>query len=187
MTVRACGEKLGMIVDRFERLDSALCRSFNRGCRVPVMRTFFRVVSRLGDGVFWYALMAVFPLVAARDGVMIALHMGLTSLVGVAIYKLLKSRFVRERPYVNHNEIICAMPPLDRYSFPSGHTLHAISFSVIASTYYPPLVWVLMPFAILVALSRMILGLHYPTDVLVGAVIGGLLALAGFQLTGSPS
>jgi undecaprenyl-diphosphatase len=184
MSVRVYAEKLGMVVECVERLDSTLCRAFNRGCRVPTARSLFRVVSRLGDGVFWYALMAVFPLVVARDGVMIALHMGLTSVVGVIIYKLLKSRFVRERPYVSHNEIICAISPLDRYSFPSGHTLHAISFSVIACTYYPALAWVLVPFAILVALSRMVLGLHYPTDVLVGAVIGGLLALGSLRITG---
>jgi undecaprenyl-diphosphatase len=64
------------------------------------------------------------------------------------------------------------VPPLDRFSFPSGHTLHAVSFSTVALFYYPQLGWLLVPFTLLVAASRIVLGLHYPSDVLVASVIG---------------
>lgn len=74
------------------------------------------------------------------------------------------------------------MPPLDRYSFPSGHTLHAVCFTGIACAYQPLFAWVLVPFALLVALSRLVLGLHYPSDVLAGALIGGGLALSSLAL-----
>jgi undecaprenyl-diphosphatase len=74
--------------------------------------------------------------------------------------------------------------PLDHYSFPSGHTLHAVSFTVVALHYYPQLAWVLVPFTLLVAGSRVFLGLHYPSDVAAAAAIGYLLAYAGILFVG---
>ncbi|MFP4207426.1 MAG: phosphatase PAP2 family protein [Wenzhouxiangella sp.] len=102
--------------------------------------------------------------------------MALGALSGLAIYKALKAVLVRERPYISHADITCLTAPLDRYSFPSGHTLHAVFFAVMASAWFPILAPVLFLFAGLVALSRPLLGLHYPTDVLVGALIGWSLA-----------
>ncbi len=58
----------------------------------------------------------------------------------------------------------------------SGHTLHAVSFSIVALAYYPWLAPLLVPFSAGVALSRVVLGLHYPSDVLAATVIGVLLA-----------
>ena len=89
---------------------------------------------------------------------------------------------VRERPYITRGSLTLGTAPLDVYSFPSGHTLHAVAFTVVALSYYPQLAWVLIGFATLVALSRVILGLHYPTDVLAGAVIGAVLARLSFVL-----
>jgi undecaprenyl-diphosphatase len=65
--------------------------------------------------------------------------------------------------------IRCFMPPLDRYSFPSGPTLHAVAFIVIACSYIPWLAVLLVPFAAAVALSRVVLGLQYPSDVATGS------------------
>ena len=72
------------------------------------------------------------------------------------------------------------MAPLDEFSFPSGHTLHAVAFTLVALTYYPLLAWLLIPFSASVAASRVVLGLHYPSDVLAATVIGS--ALAGVAL-----
>ena len=83
---------------------------------------------------------------------------------------------------MRHPGINLAMPPLDRYSFPSGHTLHAVSFAWQAIAHFPALSWILVPAASLIALSRVVLGLHYPTDVLAGAAIGALLAACGLAL-----
>jgi undecaprenyl-diphosphatase len=108
--------------------------------------------------------------------------MGLTGVLGVILYKLLKRVCVRERPFITHSSIALAGAPLDRYSFPSGHTLHAVSFAWQASVHFPELSWVLVPLAAVIAGSRVVLGLHYPTDVLVGAVIGASLAELGLSL-----
>jgi undecaprenyl-diphosphatase len=76
------------------------------------------------------------------------------------------------------------MAPLDRYSFPSGHTLHAVCFTTLATSHVPGLAPVLLPFAALVAASRVVLGLHYPSDVLVGAALGASLASGALAIAG---
>ena len=99
--------------------------------------------------------------------------------VCLVLYKWLKAKTTRPRPCARHGRILPRVAPLDEYSFPSGHTLHATTFTLIAIYYYPLLIWLLLPFATLVALSRIVLGLHYPSDVLAGMVLGaGLAALA---------
>jgi undecaprenyl-diphosphatase len=142
----------------------------------------FQIVSRLGDGVIWYVLIFSLPLLYGPAGTRPAVTMALTGILGVILYKLLKRVFVRARPFITHSSIALAGAPLARYSFPSGHTLHAVSFAWQASVHFPELSWVLVPLAALIAGSRVVLGLHYPTDVLVGAVIGASLAELGLSL-----
>jgi undecaprenyl-diphosphatase len=168
---------------RADRAEHRLCLIANAAARRRALRGLFRTVSRLGDGVVWYALMASMPLwLGPAAGARAALHMLAVGAVGLALYKLLKRTLVRERPFIGLIGIECAMPPLDRYSFPSGHTLHAVAFTVLAVGYVPWLAVLLVPFAVLVAASRVVLGLHYPSDVAVGASLGALLASSSFAL-----
>lgn len=166
-----------MILARFDMAEYRLCRGMNRGAHLAAVRLVFRTASRLGDGMVWYALIFGLPLVFGRAAVRPSLVMAITGLVGVLVYRSLKGRLLRERPFIRHPGITQAMPPLDRYSFPSGHTLHAVSFAWLASERFPELALVLIPLATLIAASRVVLGLHYPTDVLAGAGIGATLAL----------
>jgi undecaprenyl-diphosphatase len=168
---------------RFDAAELKLCRYLNRPSRLSLVRDAFRAVSWLGDGWVWYAVMVALPIVYGSNGAVAALHMALTGAAGLLVYKLIKNRAVRERPYITHSAIECASAPLDRYSFPSGHTLHAVSFTVLLASYFPEWTAPLAALALLIALSRVILGLHYPTDVAAGAALGvglgtGSLALA---------
>src|ERR1700734_280737 len=113
----------------FARVDAAeygICRRLNQGAAFPIPRRIFRVASRLGDGIIWYVLMAALPCVYGRQALRPAVVMALTGALGVLVYKLLKRACVRERPFISYAAIDPAMAPLDRYSFPSGHTLHAV-------------------------------------------------------------
>ncbi len=155
----------------------AFCRLCNRACDRYWIEKFFALVSRLGNGIVWYTLILVLPFIYGKQALHVSIRMALVGIAGLLIYKMIKSTTERLRPYMVDKAILPGTPPLDKYSFPSGHTLHATSFSIIVLYYIPELFWIIAPFAILVAISRVVLGLHYPTDVLAGVMIGSALSV----------
>jgi undecaprenyl-diphosphatase len=174
--------RLAVAFQRIDRAELKFCRYLNSSSGFVAVRTFFRSVSWLGDGWIWYALIAALPILYGTDGWVVAAQMTLTGAFGVAIYKMVKHRAVRERPFITHPAISCAAAPLDRYSFPSGHTLHAVSFTMLMASHFPEWAGALVVFTGLVALSRVVLGLHYPTDVAAGALLGGGIAFVSLRL-----
>ena len=174
--------KIRLYMNQFHHVDSHLCITFNRTSHNILIRNFFKAISRLGDGVFWYSLMALMLCADQTHAFLPVVHMAVAGLIGTLIYKWLKVRTLRPRPFNVHQQISLRSVPLDQFSFPSGHTLHAVIFSMVAIHYYPMLSVALIPFTILVGLSRPILGLHYPSDVLVGAFIGILISTLSFYI-----
>ena len=174
--------RVAMAFARFDAAELNLCRYLNRSSRSSAVRQLFRAVSWLGDGWIWYVVIVALPIVYGLAGAQAALHLAATGALGVLVYKVIKNHAVRERPYITHSAIECASAPLDRYSFPSGHTLHAVSFTLLLTTYFPEWAAAIVALAALIALSRVILGLHYPTDVAAGAALGGLLGFGSVLL-----
>lgn len=159
-----------------------LCIAINRWGARRALTRMFRIVSRLGDGVFWYALIALLAIFGGTRGQHAALHMAGVGIVAAAMYRTLKRWTRRPRPFRIHADITAYIAPLDEFSFPSGHTLHAVSFTLVALAYFPALAPLLLPFTVLVALSRIVLGLHYPSDVLAATLIGGGLGASSLWL-----
>lgn len=174
--------RLETSLQRINHWDAALAVRCNQACRLGFVREALRVASRLGDGVFWYGLMLIMPLTYGYAALGAVARMVLAGALGVAVYKLLKTVTSRPRPCEVYAVITAQARPLDRFSFPSGHTLHAVSFSTIATAYFPELGPPLWSFTAVVAASRPTLGLHYPSDVLAGGLIGWAIARAALSV-----
>lgn len=167
---------LPAITPRLLRGDTALCLHGNRWGRRDTVRRYFAAVSRLGDGLAWYALMAGIALFGGERGLAVSAQLAATGLLALLLYLGLKRWTRRPRPFAADRRIRALVRPLDEFSFPSGHTLHAAAFTGVALSHYPDLAWLLLPFAASIAVSRVVLGLHYPSDVLAASAIGGALA-----------
>ncbi len=139
------------------------------------LRRGFAIVSWLGNGWFWLVLGLLLVTLGAFSTLL-----ELFGVVALCLlcYRLLKRGTARPRPYSVSRSLHAMVPALDLYSFPSGHTLHAVAINTTLALHLPWLaVWVL-PFTLLVAASRVVLGLHYPTDVLAGTVLGLAIPVA---------
>jgi len=172
--------------ERLRAGESDWCLRANALCARGGARTFFGAISRLGDGGFWYALIGLMVAFDGQAGLLASLHLAATGATALLAYKALKRWTRRPRPFASDVRIRAWVAPLDEFSFPSGHTLHAVAFSVVALAHYPVLAWLLVPFTASVALSRVVLGLHYPSDVLAATAIGGLLAAASLAVLPGP-
>lgn len=109
---------------------------------------------------------------------------GISLVATVGISYGLKRIVNRPRPFVTYSDICQKDSHVGPYSFPSGHTSSAFALATSVSLCYPKW-YVIAPaaiWAISVGCSRMYLGVHYPTDVLVGALIGSGCAVLGYQL-----
>lgn len=159
-------------------LDLKGCLYLNQFSHTERVAHFFKIISKLGDGAFWYVMLFMVWILQGIQYSFQMIYMVLGGAIGTAIYKTLKSKTVRPRPYQVHQVIRLGERPLDHFSFPSGHTLHAVMATITLGYIQPILLILMLPFTMLVAVSRMILGLHYPSDVMVGAIIGTSVASA---------
>ncbi|MCG7537516.1 phosphatase PAP2 family protein [Pseudoalteromonas sp. OOF1S-7] len=162
--------------EKFKQLDYRFCEIFNKLNHIPRLSKFLGIISILGNGRFWYALILLQPAIAGKPGLLISLSMMLTGLITLVLYLWIKKQFQRDRPFIKFPDIKITESAIDLYSFPSGHTMHSVCFSIMlvsSNVYWGFLV---VPFTILVSLSRVVLGLHYPSDVIVGAFIGASVA-----------
>lgn len=164
-------------LDRLTALDARCVQRLHRCADSRSVLCLLRVASRLGDGILWYGLIAGVAIVFGEPGRICALHMVLAGILAIALVHWLKRCTGRPRPYQCLSDVRLHARQLDRFSFPSGHTVHGVAYTAVLSHYYPSLALGLMPFIIVLAFSRVILGLHYPSDVLAGAAIGVALAL----------
>src|SRR5262245_49452999 len=95
-------------------LELRFCRGLNAYLALPSVRRSFLVVSRLGDGFAWYALIFAMPLLTGSSTPTAAVQMAVTGLIASGLQMVLKTSLARERPFVASPAIACGIAPLDR-------------------------------------------------------------------------
>ena len=147
----------------------------------PSMSKLSRWISRTGDGPL-YALIGILAYISDQQlGSSFVQVSLLAFLIELPIYWLIKNITRRRRPFDFSQSLTSFIQPADQYSLPSGHAAGVALMATTVGTFYPILVPIVLVWAILVAASRVILGVHFLTDVLLGAILG--VACAKLALT----
>lgn len=171
---------LGFIVRR----DQRLMRHLHRWQAPRWIRIWMMCATRGGDGWLWYAMFAVLALFGGADRFWAIGAAVLAAGTGIGLFLQLKKATGRKRPCVLEPHCWATLLPPDQFSFPSGHTITAFAVALSLSMYYPGLAVGLMFCAVSVATSRVVLGMHFLSDVVAGAVIGSALAFGSVWLMG---
>lgn len=145
-------------------------------------RLWMIAATRGGDGWLWGALAAVVLMFGGAER-WIAVEACTTAAVfGVLIFLLLKRKTCRRRPCEFIEHCWATLLPPDQFSFPSGHTITAFAITVPLGLLYPPVMPVLLFCAFSIGTSRVMLGMHFLSDVVAGIVIGSGLGYLAYTL-----
>ena len=145
-------------------------------------RLWMICATRGGDGWLWYALGLFILLFGGHEGRIAVLAAAFASGAGIAAFLWLKRAFNRKRPCAIEPHCWATLLPPDQFSFPSGHSITAFSVAIPIGLLYPALLAGLIFCAASVAVSRILLGMHFLSDVIAGSAIGALLGYAAFAL-----
>lgn len=170
-----------------DRRDHRLMYRLNRWRAPRWIRWWMIVSTRLGDGWIWYAVGALILFNGGPRRFEAAGAASAAALAGIVVFKTLKLLSHRPRPCASTPHCWSTILPPDQFSFPSGHTMTAFSIAIVLSYFYPSLEAALFFLAVSIGVSRIVLGMHFLSDVLAAAVLGvalGCASITGFAAIG---
>jgi len=144
------------------------------------VRLYVIGATRGGDGWLWYAMGLVILLFGGEERFAALGAAGVASVLSILLFLRLKRLTGRKRPCHIEPHCWAKLLPPDQFSFPSGHTMTAFAVAIPLSLFYPGLTIGLLFCALSIAISRILLGMHFLSDVIAGALIGAGLGYLGF-------
>jgi undecaprenyl-diphosphatase len=144
-------------------------------------RILMILATRMGDGWLWYALGLILVVYGGQHRFVAIGAATSATAVGIVLFQNLKRASRRQRPCEIEPHCWSAILPPDKFSFPSGHSITAFAVALSIGLFYPELQGCLLAVALLIASSRIILGMHFLSDVLVGSTIGIVLGFLSYH------
>jgi undecaprenyl-diphosphatase len=129
-------------------------------------------MSKTGDGHLYLVLGVMLWWLEPKNGALFLYSGLLAYMLEIPVYLLLKNSLKRERPCLHMSEFRAHIVPSDKFSLPSGHTAAAFLMASLIAHFYPNLGAVAYMWAFCIGCSRVLLGVHYPSDILAGALLG---------------
>ncbi|MBN7798721.1 phosphatase PAP2 family protein [Parahaliea mediterranea] len=171
-------------MNALQELENRLLASVFRQGERRMVRPLARALSRSGDGYLHLLVPALLALLGARDVGLFALLLGTALLLERSLYWSLKNSLKRRRPQDAVPGFRSLITASDQFSFPSGHSSAAFLLATALVLVYGGPVVAMYLWASAVALSRVVLGVHFPGDTLAGATMGASCALLVASLLG---
>jgi undecaprenyl-diphosphatase len=169
-------------IDRIAERDHRLMRRVHRWRAPRWIRLWTTCATKGGDGWLWYALGAILLVVGGECRFRAVGASALAIAIGIIVFLFLKRRTGRRRPCHVEPHCWATLLPPDQFSFPSGHTITAFAAIVPLICFYPGMSLGLVFCALSIAISRVLLGMHYLSDVIAGSAIGAYLGYCCFTL-----
>jgi undecaprenyl-diphosphatase len=144
------------------------------------VRLYVISATRGGDGWLWYAMGLAILALGGRSRFEAVGAAGIAAMLSILLFQWLKRLTGRRRPCEIEPHCWATLLPPDQFSFPSGHTMTAFAVAIPLLLFYPTLVLGLLFCAVSIAISRVLLGMHFLSDVVAGAAIGTALGYLGF-------
>jgi undecaprenyl-diphosphatase len=166
--------------------DHRLMRKVHRWRAPRWFRILMIVMTRLGDGWLWYSIGLILVIFGGAQKFLAIGAATSAAAVGIFLFRALKHASRRKRPCEIEPHCWSLLLPPDKYSFPSGHSITSFAIAVSIGLFYPDLQAVLLAVALLIASSRIILGMHFLSDVLAGSAIGIFLGYCSFHVFVAP-
>lgn len=173
---------LQVLTEKITSWDTRVCtRIFGWNGKVYI-DWLMLLLTRSGDGYLYAPLGILLFLYDYTVAIILVPAAALAFVIELPAQKLIKQTIKRNRPYASVRSIHHLVKPPDKFSFPSGHTAGAFIVAGLVAAFYPIYSIIALTWATGVGISRVYNGVHYPTDVIAGAMLGLLSSYTGLSI-----
>lgn len=171
---------ISAFLKRVQRKDSDILLIFNNSIRCKLLDLLMPYITYLGSVTFCAMYCLIFLFIPSDFIHSLAINTAKSLIIATITAHIIKVTVNRIRPFLSLNNLNIKKIGIDSYSFPSGHTTSAFCIAIMFSLYFPIAAPVAIALSCGVGISRMYIGVHYPTDVMVGMLLGTICSFLVF-------